>query len=99
MVNKKELKQRAIYVYPPAHMAENWKTMATQSNTSISKFVIEHVENLSTFPMMGRVYPDLDDENTREIFFKKYRILYRIKESMIEIITIFHGSRDYKPKV
>ena len=45
MVNKKELKQRAIYVYPPAHMAENWKNRATQADTSISKFVIEHVEN------------------------------------------------------
>ena len=45
MVKKKELKQRAIYVYPPAEMAETWKTLAQKSGTSISKFVIEHVEN------------------------------------------------------
>ena len=45
MVKKKELKQRAIYVYPPADMADKWKTQAGNSNTSISKFVIEHVEN------------------------------------------------------
>ena len=42
---KKELKQRAIYVYPPAGMADNWKSLADQSGSSISKFVIEHVEN------------------------------------------------------
>ena len=45
MVKKKELKQRAIYVYPPAEMAETWKTLAQKSGTSISKFVIEHVAN------------------------------------------------------
>ena len=45
MVKKKELKQRAIYVYPPADMANNWKKRAETSSTSISKFVIEHVEN------------------------------------------------------
>ena len=45
MVKKKELKQRAIYVYPPAEMAENWKALAEISGSSISKFVIEHVEN------------------------------------------------------
>jgi hypothetical protein len=45
MVNKKELKQRAIYVYPPTKMAENWKKLADRSGSSISKFVIEHVEN------------------------------------------------------
>jgi hypothetical protein len=45
MVKKKELKQRAIYVYPPADMADKWKTSAEEASTSISKFVIEHVEN------------------------------------------------------
>lgn len=45
MVKKKELKQRAIYVYPPTDMAENWKKLAEKSGTSISKFVIEQVEN------------------------------------------------------
>jgi hypothetical protein len=45
MVKKDSLKKRAIYVYPPADMSENWKNLADKSDTSISKFVIEHVEN------------------------------------------------------
>ena len=45
MVNEKSLKQRAIYVYPPAHMADRWKSLARESGASISKFVIEHVES------------------------------------------------------
>ncbi len=45
MVKKKELKKRAIYVYPPSEMSEKWKNTAKESGESISKFVIEHVEN------------------------------------------------------
>ena len=45
MVKKGELKRRAIYVYPPAEMATRWKRLAEASGTSISKFVMQHVEN------------------------------------------------------
>lgn len=45
MVREKGLKKRAIYVYPPAEMATRWKGLAEDSGTSISKFVMEHVEN------------------------------------------------------
>ena len=53
MVNKKELKQRAIYVYPPAHVADLWKRAAGEKKMSISKFVIEHVQN-----SLGQEEPD-----------------------------------------
>lgn len=45
MVKKKELKGRAIYVYPQSEISARWKSLAVESGTSISKFVIEHVEN------------------------------------------------------
>jgi hypothetical protein len=47
MVTKnKRLTDRAIYVYlPTVGMADQWKSMAHKSKISISKFVIEHVEN------------------------------------------------------
>lgn len=39
-------KNRLIYVYLPTFEITNkWKELADQSDTSISKFVIEHVEN------------------------------------------------------
>ena len=49
-INKKSktdtIKQRAIYVYLPSNkMVEKWKKSAKKQGASISKFVIEHVEN------------------------------------------------------
>lgn len=40
------IKKRAIYVYLPSQeMVDKWKESAKQEKASISKFVIEHVEN------------------------------------------------------
>jgi predicted RNase H-like nuclease (RuvC/YqgF family) len=40
------IKERAIYVYLPSHdMVKRWKELAKKQGTSISKFVIEHVES------------------------------------------------------
>ncbi len=73
MVNKKELKQRAIYVYPPADMADNWKKRAEESGASISKFVIEHVEN-----SLGLAD---DDYRSRSIVLEENR---QLRESLAE---------------
>ena len=48
MVLKKTntIKERLIYVYLPSEsMVKSWKELAKEAGTSISKFVIEHVEN------------------------------------------------------
>jgi plasmid stabilization system protein ParE len=42
---------------------------------------------------MGRIVPEKEIPAIREIFWKKYRLIYRITSDFIEIITIFHGSR------
>lgn len=40
------IKERAIYVYlPSVELAKRWKEAAQKQRTSVSKFVIEHVEN------------------------------------------------------
>jgi len=40
------IKQRAIYVYlPSVQTAKRWKEVAEKEKISISKFVVEHVEN------------------------------------------------------
>lgn len=55
--------------------------------------IFEIVEHLETFPNMGRHVPESDEDKVREIIYKSYRIIYRLKEGRLEIITIIHGSR------
>jgi len=56
--------------------------------------VVLSAERLLRFPKLGRVVPEAQDENIRELVHQNYRIIYRIAGERIEILTIVHGSRD-----
>jgi toxin ParE1/3/4 len=55
--------------------------------------MISSVERLLQFPKLGRVVPEAQDENIRELFHQNYRIIYRVIGERIEILSIVHGSR------
>jgi plasmid stabilization system protein ParE len=55
--------------------------------------LIEHAEVLSEKPRIGRTVPELASPDIRELVFKKYRIVYRLKANCIEILTVFEGHR------
>ncbi len=56
--------------------------------------IINAVEKLYCFPEMGRKVPEADNPSIREIIFLSYRIIYRVQEDTVTIITILHGARD-----
>ncbi|KAF0217715.1 MAG: plasmid stabilization system [Geobacteraceae bacterium] len=56
--------------------------------------LIEHAEDsLPANPRVGRRVPEIANPDIRELIFKKYRIVYRLTESNIEILSIFEGHR------
>ena len=55
--------------------------------------IIEHADLLSDKPRMGRTVPELANPDIRELIFKRYRIVYRLKANCIEILTVFEGHR------
>ncbi len=44
-------------------------------------------------PLIGRVVPELGDEKIRERFVYSYRLVYRIRCSVITVVAIIHGKR------
>jgi len=54
------------------------------------------IENLIQFPKMGRIVPELENLEIREIIYRNFRVVYRLKENILEIIRIIHGSRHLK---
>ena len=52
--------------------------------------LINRVEQLKEFPKSGRVVSELNDILTRELIFGNYRIIYRISENKIFILTVRH---------
>jgi plasmid stabilization system protein ParE len=52
-------------------------------------------ESAGDFPRIGRVVPELEDENVREIILPPYRIIYEIfpDQQRPVILRIWHGAR------
>lgn len=53
--------------------------------------------SLTDFPTRGRIVPEFNHENLREILIENYRLVYRIKKMVIEIVTVFEGHRQLRP--
>ncbi len=52
--------------------------------------------SLNTFSERGRILPELNNSNIRELFIKEYRLIYSIEESRVVILGIVHGRRHLK---
>ena len=76
---KKDL--RGIFSY----MAENSPKLAIEAN----KKMFSMIERLEQFPNMGRIVPDIKDKLCREVFYKRYRIVYSVIEEKDEIYIHF----------
>ena len=55
------------------------------------------VERLTAFPRSGRIVPEVNDPAIREILLGHYRIVYRIKGDLVQILTVHHGARPLDP--
>ncbi len=55
--------------------------------------VFETVERLEDFPRSGRIVPEINQVNTREIILGSYRIVYLLSSDEVSILTVFHASR------
>jgi len=51
-------------------------------------------ERLITHPGIGRQVPEAGLEDIREIIFQRYRIIYRLRPHLIQILTVAHGARN-----
>jgi|SRR5712664_102191 len=71
--------------------------IARDSETYASGFVeriIVAADRLADYPKVGRIVPETNDENVRELLYQRYRIIYRVKEDSIEMLSVIHGARD-----
>jgi addiction module RelE/StbE family toxin len=48
---------------------------------------------VSKFPCAGRVVPEIGHDDIREIFLRTYRIVYRVVDDGIVVLTVFEGHR------
>ena len=84
-----------------------WSPLSIERLTEISLYVAEDnptasiklvdsiynlVDRLEEFPNSGRIVPEFNNQDIREIVYNNYRIIYRIGQKEVIVLTI----RNYK---
>ena len=59
----------------------------------VVKNILHSIRVLEKFPKFGRMVPERQNPNVREIIFRGYRIIYQIRGEIVELITVIHGSK------
>ncbi len=72
-----------------------WPVFRSCGASSRGTLVNARVDQLENFPELGRVVPERNQPNIREIIVKNYRIVYRVDQTKkaVEILRVWHGAR------
>jgi len=56
--------------------------------------VRDAARSLTYLAERGRVVPEFGDPTIRELFVRRYRLIYQVTEQSVYIIGFIHGARD-----
>jgi toxin ParE1/3/4 len=66
---------------------------AVSAGEKILQQIISHIEILSKHPDMGRIVPEFDAKNLRELVRPPFRIIYRRDPGRVRIVRIWRSER------
>jgi toxin ParE1/3/4 len=55
--------------------------------------IVVSVERLAAFPESGRIVPERNSPDIREVIVRPYRVVYRLRAGRVELVTVFRSSR------
>jgi len=58
--------------------------------------ILDMARNIKNFPKIGRIVPDVGNENIRERFVYSYRLVYQIRGHQILIVAVIHGKQMFE---
>ena len=66
-----------------------------RASAGFVKNVLRTVEHLADFPKSGRIVPEFNDPDIREVIRRPCRIVYRVKpqKRIVEIARVWHAAR------
>ena len=89
-------------------MAVTWSLRARADLSAIFQFIarddpsaaerwiarlVARAESVADLPYAGRVVPEFRQKDIREVIERKHRIVYRVEQDAVAILTVFEGHR------
>jgi plasmid stabilization system protein ParE len=62
----------------------------------VSQDIVDKSEKLNLFPKIGRIVPEIDDPNIREIFIYSYRLIYEALPNGVQVLALIHNKRNFR---
>ncbi|PSR54369.1 type II toxin-antitoxin system RelE/ParE family toxin [Adhaeribacter arboris] len=76
---------------------EYFSYQSRQFADQLTDKLFEKTKNLEHFPQIGRIVPEIDKPEIRELIFRNYQIVYLIvSDSQIDILAVHNGFRPLK---
>ena len=57
-------------------------------------YIVESAETFLKTPLIGRVVPEFNHQDLREVIFRGYRIVYLVQSDEVLVLRVVHGERD-----
>src|SRR5712692_5061948 len=70
--------------------------IAQDSRPAAERLLIQALEaasSLDVFSERGRVVPELDQPNVRQLLVHRYRLIYEVTPDEVQILAFVHGAR------
>ena len=89
---------KIVWTEPTSTDLENIKNFIKKDSDYFAEIfplkIIKAVDVLEDNPEIGRIVPEFNKKYIREIIFKNYRIIYKIYNDAVYILTVIHSARD-----
>ena len=50
-------------------------------------------ERLGMFPLSGAEVPEYGDPSIREVLYRSYRVIYRVRPDQVDVVAVLHGAK------
>ena len=60
--------------------------------------LFDATDRLHEFSFSGRIIPEINNPDCREVVYGAYRIMYRVERNEVWITGVIHSARDWKPE-
>jgi plasmid stabilization system protein ParE len=53
--------------------------------------ILRLADRAASLPLAARRVPEIGRDDVREVFFRTYRLVYRVSDKAIDVLTVFEG--------
>ncbi len=93
---------KALWTDAALNQLEAIRDYLAQTSPEYARGIVERLvrrsEQIGIFPYAGRMVPEYEIEEVRQVIESSYRIIYLIKEDQIEVLAIIHTARRALPQ-